>query len=197
MKRVKQSAGSTNMKHFSDGSVLTSQPELKLADPICTYIFSVLVLFTTVRIIRDTIIIVLEGKSRSPPTGPVTNILEKGCRCEWILSFHWSWTKTNRLEPFLDVNVPSWRVSPWLLTLSPVLRTIQNPSRRPDLTFRFSYLDWWAWIRMSPWLVLWWTSRAGAGCDEGSCHTVTRSISEQKNNKTQRKQHKHAAVGLK
>lgn len=38
------------------------QPEYKLADPICTYVFSVLVLFTTVRIIRDTGVIVLEGK---------------------------------------------------------------------------------------------------------------------------------------
>lgn len=43
-------------------SAPTSQPECKLADPICTYIFSVLVLFTTFRIIRDTIVIVLEGK---------------------------------------------------------------------------------------------------------------------------------------
>lgn len=43
---------------------MTSQPEFKLADPICTYIFSVLVLFTTFRIIRDTMVIVLEGKSQ-------------------------------------------------------------------------------------------------------------------------------------
>lgn len=44
-------------------SLLISQPELKLADPICTYVFSVLVLITTVRIIRDTVVIFLEGKS--------------------------------------------------------------------------------------------------------------------------------------
>ncbi|XP_017296868.1 zinc transporter 4 [Kryptolebias marmoratus] len=41
--------------------IVRFKPELKLADPICTYIFSVLVLFTTVRIIRDTVTIVLEG----------------------------------------------------------------------------------------------------------------------------------------
>lgn len=43
--------------------LLILQPELKLADPICTYVFSVLVLVTTVRIIRDTVVIVLEGES--------------------------------------------------------------------------------------------------------------------------------------
>uniref|UniRef100_A0A4W5PSK4 Solute carrier family 30 member 4 n=1 Tax=Hucho hucho TaxID=62062 RepID=A0A4W5PSK4_9TELE len=39
-------------------------PEYKLADPICTYIFSILVLFTTIRIIRDTGVIILEGAPR-------------------------------------------------------------------------------------------------------------------------------------
>lgn len=43
--------------------VVRFKPEFKLADPICTYIFSVLVLFTTFRIIRDTVFILLEGKS--------------------------------------------------------------------------------------------------------------------------------------
>ncbi|XP_060889649.1 zinc transporter 4 isoform X2 [Labrus mixtus] len=44
--------------------VVRFKPEFKLADPICTYIFSVLVLCTTFRIIRDTIVIVLEGVPR-------------------------------------------------------------------------------------------------------------------------------------
>lgn len=42
---------------------LSPQPDLKLADPICTYIFSVLVLVTTVKIMRDTVLIVLEGET--------------------------------------------------------------------------------------------------------------------------------------
>ncbi|XP_075714156.1 putative proton-coupled zinc antiporter SLC30A4 [Rhinoderma darwinii] len=41
--------------------VIRFKPEYKIADPICTYIFSVLVLFTTVRLIRDTVLIILEG----------------------------------------------------------------------------------------------------------------------------------------
>lgn len=41
--------------------IIRFKPEYKIADPICTYIFSVLVLFTTVRIMRDTVLIILEG----------------------------------------------------------------------------------------------------------------------------------------
>jgi len=38
------------------------QPEWKLADPICTFVFSVLVLFTTFTILRDIFAILMEGK---------------------------------------------------------------------------------------------------------------------------------------
>ncbi|XP_019359369.1 PREDICTED: zinc transporter 4, partial [Gavialis gangeticus] len=41
--------------------IIRFKPEYKIADPICTYIFSVLVIFTTVRIICDTGVIILEG----------------------------------------------------------------------------------------------------------------------------------------
>lgn len=41
--------------------IIRFKPEYKIADPICTYIFSVLVLFTTVRLVRDTVLIILEG----------------------------------------------------------------------------------------------------------------------------------------
>ncbi|XP_052372769.1 zinc transporter 4 [Oncorhynchus keta] len=44
--------------------IVRFKPEYKLADPICTYIFSILVLFTTIRIIRDTGVIILEGAPR-------------------------------------------------------------------------------------------------------------------------------------
>nr|XP_020461437.1 zinc transporter 4 [Monopterus albus]XP_020461438.1 zinc transporter 4 [Monopterus albus] len=44
--------------------IVRFKPDLKVADPICTYIFSLLVLFTTFRIIRDTAVIVLEGVPR-------------------------------------------------------------------------------------------------------------------------------------
>ncbi|XP_069481044.1 probable proton-coupled zinc antiporter SLC30A4 isoform X2 [Ambystoma mexicanum] len=44
--------------------IIRFKPEYKIADPICTYIFSFLVVFTTVRIMRDTILIILEGVPR-------------------------------------------------------------------------------------------------------------------------------------
>ncbi|KAM8973561.1 putative proton-coupled zinc antiporter SLC30A4 [Pelodytes ibericus] len=44
--------------------IIRFKPEYKIADPICTYVFSVLVVFTTVRLIRDTILIILEGVPR-------------------------------------------------------------------------------------------------------------------------------------
>ena len=37
------------------------QPEYKIADPICTFIFSVLVLVTTILILRDAIQVLMEG----------------------------------------------------------------------------------------------------------------------------------------
>ena len=42
------------------------QPEEKyrLADPICTFLFSVLVLFTTINVLKDTLRIIMEGKYR-------------------------------------------------------------------------------------------------------------------------------------
>ncbi|XP_005998389.1 zinc transporter 4 [Latimeria chalumnae] len=45
--------------------VIRFKPEYKIADPICTYVFSVLVLFTTIRIMWDTGIILLEGVPRN------------------------------------------------------------------------------------------------------------------------------------
>uniref|UniRef100_A0A8C8SUL2 Probable proton-coupled zinc antiporter SLC30A4 n=1 Tax=Pelusios castaneus TaxID=367368 RepID=A0A8C8SUL2_9SAUR len=46
--------------------IIRFKPEYKIADPICTYIFSILVVFTTVRIIWDTGVIILEVPGSSP-----------------------------------------------------------------------------------------------------------------------------------
>ncbi|MGH0134983.1 UNVERIFIED_CONTAM: hypothetical protein FKN15_008886 [Acipenser sinensis] len=63
--------------------LLHSQPEYKIADPICTYVFSVLVLFTTLRIMWDTGIIVLEGV---PKHLDVTRIKEDLLKLEDVYS---------------------------------------------------------------------------------------------------------------
>lgn len=57
--------------------IVRFKPELKLADPICTYVFSVLVLFTTFRILRDTVFIVLEGVPRHLDTQRIKEDLLK------------------------------------------------------------------------------------------------------------------------
>lgn len=44
--------------------IIRFEPAYKIADPICTYIFSILVLCTTFRIMRDTVLIFLEGTPR-------------------------------------------------------------------------------------------------------------------------------------
>ncbi|XP_015494873.1 zinc transporter 4 isoform X1 [Parus major] len=41
--------------------IIRFKPEYKIADPICTYVFSILVIFTTIRILCDTGVIILEG----------------------------------------------------------------------------------------------------------------------------------------
>ncbi|NXU47991.1 ZNT4 protein, partial [Turnix velox] len=41
--------------------IIRFKPEYKIADPICTYVFSILVVLTTVRILCDTGLIILEG----------------------------------------------------------------------------------------------------------------------------------------
>ncbi|NXJ75185.1 ZNT8 protein, partial [Trogon melanurus] len=53
---------------FQSISVLISaliiffKPEYKIADPICTYVFSIFVLATTVTILRDLLIVLMEGR---------------------------------------------------------------------------------------------------------------------------------------
>ncbi|NXX20895.1 ZNT4 protein, partial [Podargus strigoides] len=44
--------------------IIRFKPEYKIADPICTYVFSVLVVLTTIRILCDTGVIILEGVPR-------------------------------------------------------------------------------------------------------------------------------------
>lgn len=43
--------------------LLFLQPEYKYVDPICTFLFSILVLGTTLTILRDVILVLMEGTS--------------------------------------------------------------------------------------------------------------------------------------
>ncbi len=43
------------------GLIIYFYPEASIADPICTYIFSIIVVFTTIRILKDCISVLMEG----------------------------------------------------------------------------------------------------------------------------------------
>lgn len=44
--------------------IIKIQPEYKIADPICTFLFSLLVLITTITVLRDIILVLMEGVPR-------------------------------------------------------------------------------------------------------------------------------------
>lgn len=54
----------------------TPQPEYKVADPICTFLFSALVLGTTVPVTKDVFRILMEG-TKALPARPIG--LSRGC----------------------------------------------------------------------------------------------------------------------
>ena len=47
---------------FIAALIIYFKKEWAIIDPICTFIFSVLVLFTTIKILRDTLNIIMEGE---------------------------------------------------------------------------------------------------------------------------------------
>ncbi|XP_014668620.1 PREDICTED: zinc transporter 2-like [Priapulus caudatus] len=55
--------------------VIYFKPEYKVADPICTFLFSVLVLVTTLTIMRDIVNVLMEGAPRGIEFNDVKNLL--------------------------------------------------------------------------------------------------------------------------
>lgn len=73
--------------------VIKYRPEYKIADPICTFIFSALVLVTTVTILKDAVLILMEGFPRDLNYAAVKTALQsiKGVRMAHSLHV-WSLT---------------------------------------------------------------------------------------------------------
>ncbi|XP_050834603.1 probable proton-coupled zinc antiporter SLC30A4 isoform X2 [Serinus canaria] len=82
--------------------IIRFKPEYKIADPICTYVFSILVVFTTIRILCDTGVIILEDfdprvqpkqllrvRSRSEVANKSTSLQRIKC---WLLPKCGFWT---------------------------------------------------------------------------------------------------------
>lgn len=51
------------------------QPEYRIADPLCTFLFSVLVLLSTVAILREALTVLMEGKPNSIDFRQVQSLL--------------------------------------------------------------------------------------------------------------------------
>ncbi|NXO01584.1 ZNT8 protein, partial [Rhinopomastus cyanomelas] len=49
---------------LSSALIIYFKPEYKIADPICTFVFSIFVLATTITILRDILIVLMEGTSK-------------------------------------------------------------------------------------------------------------------------------------
>ncbi|KAF1790602.1 Cation efflux protein transmembrane domain [Phytophthora cactorum] len=67
------------------GGLIWLKPEWQIADPIATFVFSILVLFTTVSIVRDSLHILMEGS----PEGMDTEEIQLGLRaCSSVIGVH-------------------------------------------------------------------------------------------------------------
>lgn len=52
------------VSHYLNSVFVYPQPSWNLVDPICTFLFSILVLITTFNIIKDTLLVLMEGSPR-------------------------------------------------------------------------------------------------------------------------------------
>ncbi|NWU99526.1 ZNT8 protein, partial [Upupa epops] len=89
---------------FQSTSVLISaliiyfKPEYKIADPICTFVFSILVLATTVTVLRDVLVVLMEGASQGPAYDAVRARILAVEKVESVHSLHlWSLTTNQTL----------------------------------------------------------------------------------------------------
>lgn len=71
----------------------TLQPQAKVADPICTFVFSIIVIITTVKLMKDSIMVILEAV---PPSVNLSTLSEELACVDGVRSVHqlnvWSLT---------------------------------------------------------------------------------------------------------
>ncbi|XP_076366420.1 proton-coupled zinc antiporter SLC30A2-like [Tachypleus tridentatus] len=86
--------------------VIHYKPEYKLADPLCTFIFSILVLFTTLTIMRDAVHVLMEGFPRELNYAVIKTDLQNIQGVKMAHSLHiWSLTiDTNALAVHLAID---------------------------------------------------------------------------------------------
>uniref|UniRef100_F7IJH8 Solute carrier family 30 member 2 n=1 Tax=Callithrix jacchus TaxID=9483 RepID=F7IJH8_CALJA len=83
--------------------ILYFKPEYKYVDPICTFLFSVLVLGTTLTILRDVIVVLMEGTPKGMDFTAVRDLLLSVEGVEALHSLHiWALTVA---QPVLSVHI--------------------------------------------------------------------------------------------
>ncbi|PNJ20616.1 SLC30A2 isoform 2 [Pongo abelii] len=83
--------------------ILYFKPEYKYVDPICTFVFSILVLGTTLTILRDVILVLMEGTPKGVDFTAVRDLLLSVEGVEALHSLHiWALTVA---QPVLSVHI--------------------------------------------------------------------------------------------
>ncbi|XP_015267136.1 PREDICTED: zinc transporter 2 [Gekko japonicus] len=83
--------------------IIYFKPELKYVDPICTFLFSVLVLGTTLTILRDVVLVLMEGTPKGVDFNDVKTILLSISGVKALHSLHiWALTVS---QPVLSVHI--------------------------------------------------------------------------------------------
>ncbi|KAE8623822.1 hypothetical protein XENTR_v10005747 [Xenopus tropicalis] len=83
--------------------VIYYKPEYKIIDPICTFLFSVLVLITTLTILRDVLLVLMEGTPKGVDFNLVKDTLLSIDGVKALHSLHiWALTVT---QPVLSVHI--------------------------------------------------------------------------------------------
>ncbi|XP_041508217.1 zinc transporter 2 [Microtus oregoni] len=83
--------------------IIYFKPEYKYVDPICTFLFSILVLGTTLTILRDVILVLMEGTPKGVDFTAVKNLLLSVDGVEALHSLHiWALTVA---QPVLSVHI--------------------------------------------------------------------------------------------
>jgi zinc transporter 2 len=67
------------------GIIIFIWPDLSIADAICTFVFSIIVVWTTIRILRDCIAVLMEG---SPVDIDVENLMEELANIKGVVQVH-------------------------------------------------------------------------------------------------------------
>ncbi|XP_055467365.1 proton-coupled zinc antiporter SLC30A2 isoform X1 [Psammomys obesus] len=83
--------------------IIYFKPEYKYVDPICTFLFSILVLGTTLTILRDVLLVLMEGTPKGVDFTAVRNLLLSVDGVEALHSLHiWALTVA---QPVLSVHI--------------------------------------------------------------------------------------------